>query len=94
MCSSILQLAESTDVLDVDKTITQGKTARESGEEYFPDLFVEHYEFTRKETDLPPVFAAENIPYFYTEATVRALEANNIRGVKFNPIPGQLIKTV
>ena len=90
----IMQLAETTDVLDVDKIITQGKTARESGEEYFPDLFVEHYEFTKEEKDLPPVFTAENTPYFYTESAVRALEANNIRGVKFNPIPGQLIKTV
>ena len=90
----IMQLAETTDFLDENKTIIEGKTVPESGRWYLSELSVEHYEFTKDEKDLPPVFAAENTPYFYTEAAVRALEANNIRGVKFNPVPGQLIKIV
>ena len=90
----IMQLAENTDVLDEDKTIIEGKTARESEEWFLSEFDVEHYEFTRGEKDLPPVFTTPKTPYFYTEATVRALEAHNIRGDKFNPIPGQLIKIV
>ena len=88
----IMQLAETIDVLDEDKTIIEGQTARESGEWYLPELDVEHYEFTREEKDLPPVFKAPKTPYFYTEAAVRALEANNIRGVEFRPIPQQFVK--
>jgi hypothetical protein len=83
----IMQLTEALDVLDEDKTIMEGQTARESGEWYLPELDVEHYEFTREEKDLPPVFTTPKTPYFYTEAAVRALEANNIRGVEFRPIP-------
>jgi hypothetical protein len=83
----IMQLAETIDVLDEDRTIIEGQTARESGEWYLSELDVEHYEFTREEKDLPPVFAAPKTPYFFTEAAVRALEANNIRGVEFHPIP-------
>jgi hypothetical protein len=88
----IMQLAETIDVLDEDKTIIEGKTARESGECYLPELEVEHYEFTRKEKDFPPVFKAPKTPYFFAEAAVRALEENNIRGVEFHPIPQQLAK--
>jgi hypothetical protein len=105
----IMQLTETTDVLDEDKTIlkrsmlygpydpsisTHGEfiTARESGEWYFGEFDTEHYEFTRDEKDLPPVFAAPKTPYFFTEAAVRALEANNIRGAEFHPIPQQLAK--
>jgi hypothetical protein len=107
----IMQLAETIDVLDEDKTIlkrsmlygpydpsisTHGEfiTASESGEWYFGEFATEHYEFTREEKDLPPVFAAPKTPYFYTEAAVRALEANNIRGVEFRPIPQQLVKAL
>jgi hypothetical protein len=99
----IMQLAETIDVLDEDKTIlkrsmlygpydpsisTHGEfiTARESGEWYFGEFDTEHYEFTRDEKDLPPVFTAPKTPYFFTEAAVRALEANNIRGAEFRPI--------
>jgi hypothetical protein len=88
----IMQLAETIDVLDEDKTIIEGKTARESGEWFLSEYDVEHYEFTRAEKDLPPVFAAPKTPYFFTEAAVCALEANNIRGVEFSPIPQQLAK--
>jgi hypothetical protein len=88
----IMQLAETIDVLDEDKTIIEGQTARESEEWYLPESEVEHYEFTVEEKDLPPVFKAPKTPYFYTEAAVRALEANNIRGVEFSPIPQQLAK--
>jgi hypothetical protein len=84
----IMQLAETIDVLDEDKTIIKGKTARESDRRwYLSELEVEHYELTREEKDLPPVFAAPKTPYFYTEAAVCALEANNIRGAEFHPIP-------
>jgi hypothetical protein len=88
----IMQLAETIDILDEDKTIIEGKTARKSGECYLPELEVEHYEFTREEKDLPPVFKAPKTPYFFTEAAVRALEENNIRGVEFHPIPQQSTK--
>ena len=89
----IMQLAETIDILDEDKTIIKGKTARESDRRwYLSELEVEHYELTREEKDLPPVFAAPKTPYFYTEAAVRALEANNIRGVEFRPIPQQFVK--
>jgi hypothetical protein len=104
----IMQLAETIDVLDEDKTIlkrsmlygpydpsisTHGEfiTARESGEWYFGESDTEHYEFTRDEKDLPPVFAAPKTPYFFTEAAVRALEANNIRGAEFCTIPQKLV---
>jgi hypothetical protein len=83
----IMQLAETTDVIDEHKTIVEGKPACESDIWYLGELVVEHYEFTREEKDLPPVFAAPNTPYFYTEEAVRALEENNIRGVEFCPIP-------
>jgi hypothetical protein len=87
----IMQLAEMIDVLDEDKTIIEGKTVRESGELYLSEFEVEHYEFTKQEKDLPPVFTTpKTLTYFYTEAAVRALEANNIRGVEFRPIPQQL----
>jgi hypothetical protein len=86
----IMQLAETIDVLDEDKTIIKGKTARESDRRwYLSELEVEHYELTRTEKDLPPVFAAPKTPYFFTEAAVHALETNNIRGVEFRPIPQQ-----
>ncbi len=90
----IMQLAETIDVLDEDKTIIEGQTARESEEWYLPELDVEHYEFTRDEKDLPPVFAAPKTPYFFTEAAVRALEENNIHGVEFHPIPQLPAKVV
>jgi hypothetical protein len=84
----IMQLAETIDVLDEDKTIIEGQTVRESGELYLSEFDVEHYEFTKQEKDLPPVFTTpKTLTYFYTEAAVRALEANNIRGVEFRPIP-------
>jgi hypothetical protein len=89
----IMQLAETIDVLDEDRTITEGKTVRESGELYLSEYDVEHYEFTREEKNLPPVFTTpKTLTYFYTEAAVRALEANNIRGVEFHPIPQQSVK--
>ncbi len=88
----IMQLAETIDVLDEDKTIVKGKTARESDRWYLSESYVEHYEFTKQEKDLPPVFTTPKTPYFYTEAAVRALEANNIRGAEFRPIPQQLAK--
>jgi hypothetical protein len=89
----IMQLAETIDILDEDKTIIEGKTVRESGEMYLSEFDVEHYEFTKKEKDLPPVFTTpKTLTYFYTEAAVRALEANGIRGVEFHPIPQQLAK--
>jgi hypothetical protein len=89
----IMQLAEKIDVLDEDKTIIEGKTVRESGELYLSEFDVEHFEFTKQEKDLPPVFTApKTLTYFYTEAAVRALEANGIRGVEFHPIPQQLAK--
>jgi hypothetical protein len=87
----IMQLAENINVLDEDKTMIEEMTARKSGEWYLPELDVEHYEFTREEKELPPVFAAPKTPYFYSEAAVRALEANNIRGVEFHPIPQQSV---
>jgi hypothetical protein len=91
----IMQLAETIDVLDEDKTIIEGKTVRDSGELYLSEYDVEHYEFTKQERDLPPVFTApKTLTYFYTEAAVRALEANNIRGVEFHPIPQQLAKVI
>ncbi len=90
----IMQLAETIDVLDEEKTIIEGQTARESEEWYLSEYDVEHYEFTREEIDLPPVFAAPRTPYFFTEAAVRALEANNIRGAEFHPIPQQLAKVL
>jgi hypothetical protein len=81
------------DVLDEDKTIIKGKTARESDRRwYLSELEVEHYELTRAEKDLLPVFAAPKTPYFFTEAAIHALEENNIRGVEFHPIPQQLAK--
>jgi hypothetical protein len=100
----IMQLKETLDVLDEDRTLLKTSmlypsdedsklrerefiTARESGEWFFSEYDVAHYEFTRDEKDLPPVFAAPKTPYFFTEAAVRTLEANNIRGVKFDPIP-------
>jgi hypothetical protein len=83
----IMQLAESLYVVDEDKTLIEGKPVHESDLWYLSELSVEHYEFTREEKDLPPVFAAPKTPYFYTEAAVRALEANNIRGVEFRPVP-------
>jgi hypothetical protein len=103
----ILQLKEALEVLDEDKTILKKSmlypseeitgsefiTARESGEWYFSELDVAHYEFTREEQDLPPVFTAPKTPYFYTEAAVRALKANDIRGVEFHPIPQKAITT-
>lgn len=87
----IMQLAETINVLDEDKTIIEGQTARESREWYLSELEVEHYEFTREEKDLPPVFKAPKTPYFFTEAAVCALEANKIRGVEFRPIPQQTL---
>jgi hypothetical protein len=107
----IMQLAETIDVLDEDKTIlkrsmlygpydpsisTHGEfiTARESGEWYFGEFDTEHYEFTRNEKDLPPVFTAPKTPYFFTEAAVCALEANNIRGAEFRSIPQQAMQTL
>lgn len=87
----IMQLSETIDVLDEDKTIIEGKTARESGEWFLSEYDVEHYEFIRAEKDLPPVFAAPKTPYFFTEAAVRTLESNNIRGAEFRPIPQHLI---
>jgi hypothetical protein len=89
----IMQLAETTDVIDEHKTIVEGKPACESDIWYLGELVVEHYELTREEKDLPPVFAAPNTPYFYTEAAVRALEENNIRGVEFHPIPQKFLTT-
>jgi hypothetical protein len=87
----IMQLAETIDILDEDKTIIEGQTARESDRRwYLSELEVEHYEFTKQERDLPPVFTTPKTPYFYTEAAVRALKANNIRGVEFRPIPQQI----
>lgn len=83
----IMQLAEAINILDEDKTIVKGKTARESDRWYLSESYVDHYEFTKQEKDLPPVFAAPKTPYFFTEAAVRALAANNIRGVEFHPIP-------
>jgi hypothetical protein len=88
----IMQLAETIDVLDEEKTIIEGKTARESREWFLSEYDVEHYEFTVAEKGLPPVFAAPKTPYFFTEAAVRALAANNIRGVEFRPIPQQPAK--
>ena len=88
----IMQLAEAIDILDEDKTIVKGKTARESDRWYLSASYVEHYEFTKQEKDLPPVFTTPKTPYFFTEAAVRALEANNIRGVEFRPIPQQFVK--
>jgi hypothetical protein len=88
----IMQLAETIDVLDEDKTIIEGQTARKSERWFLSEYDVEHYEFTREEKDLPPVFAAPKTPYFFTEAAVRALEANNIRGAEFRPIPQQSVK--
>jgi hypothetical protein len=90
----IMQLAETTDVIDEDKTLIKGETARKSERWFLSEYDVEHYEFTREEKDLPPVFAAPKTPYFFTEAAVRALEANNIRGVEFRPIPQQLAKVI
>ncbi len=88
----IMQLAETIDILDEDKTIIEGQTARESDRRwYLSELEVEHYEFTKQERDLPPVFTTPKTPYFYTEAVVRALKANNIRGVEFRPIPQQTL---
>jgi hypothetical protein len=88
----IMQLAETVDVLDEDKTIVRGETARESDRWYLSASYVEHYEFTKQEKDLSPVFTTPKTPYFYTEAAVRALEANNIRGVEFHPIPQRSVK--
>jgi hypothetical protein len=88
----IMQLTETIDILDEDKTIIEGQTARESERFYFSPLSVEHYEFTRGEKHLSPVFTTPKTPYFYTEAAVRALEANGIRGVEFHPIPQQLAR--
>jgi hypothetical protein len=89
----IMQLAETIDVLDEDKTIIKGQTARESDRRwYLSELEVEHYELTREEKELPPVFTTSKTPYFFTEAAVRALAANNIRGVEFRPIPQQFAK--
>jgi hypothetical protein len=89
----IMQLAETTDVIDERKTIVEGKPAYESDIWYLSEYDVEHYEFTREEKDLPPVFAAPNTPYFFTEAAVRALAENNIRGVEFHPIPQHPVAT-
>lgn len=100
----IMQLTETTDVLDEDNIILDSRilklpgvpkiknpketiTAAETGLWYFPDSYVKHYEFTREEKDLPPVFTTSKTSYFFTEAAVRALEANNIRGAEFHPIP-------
>ncbi len=88
----IMQLAETIDVLNEDKTIIKGKTARQSGEWFLSEYDVEHYEFNKAEKDLPSVFKASKTPYFFTEAAVRALKANNIRGVEFRPIPQQSVK--
>jgi hypothetical protein len=88
----IMQLTEALDILDEEKTIIKGETARESEKRFLSELSVEHYEFTKEEKDLPPVFTTPKTPYFYTEAAVRALEANGIRGVEFHPIPQQLAK--
>jgi hypothetical protein len=90
----IMQLAGTIDVLDEDKTIIEGQTARESERWFLSKYDVEHYEFNAEEKDLPPVFAAPRTPYFFTEAAVRALEANNIRGAEFRPIPQQLAKAL
>jgi hypothetical protein len=89
----IMQLTETTNVIDINKTIVEGKPACESEIWYLSEYDVEHYEFTKEEKDLPPVFAAPNTPYFFTEAVVRALEANDIRGVEFHPIPRKAITT-
>jgi hypothetical protein len=88
----IMQLAETTDVIDEEKTIIEGQTARESERWFLSEYDVEHYEFTVAEKYLPPVFAALKTPYFFTEAAVRALEADNIRGVEFRPIPQHPVK--
>jgi hypothetical protein len=86
LARSVLQLAGSTDVSNDGDVIA----ASESGIWYYPESWTKHYEFTREEKDLPPVFAAPKTPYFFTEVAVRALKANNIRGVEFRPIPQQL----
>jgi hypothetical protein len=83
----IMQLAEALDVLDEDRTIIRGRTVREADKWYLPHSDVQNYAFTKEEKDLPPVFTTPKTKYFFTEAAVRALEANNIRGVEFHPIP-------
>lgn len=90
----IMQLAETTNVIDMSKTIVEGKPASESEIWYLSEYDVEHYEFTKEEKDLPPVFTAPNTPYFYTEEAVHALEVNNIRGVEFRPIPQKVVTTL
>jgi hypothetical protein len=80
---SMLYPSDDADMSTDEKFIT----ARESGEWYFSELDVEHYEFTKDEKDLPPVFTTPKTPYFFTEAAVQALKDNHIRGVEFHPIP-------
>jgi hypothetical protein len=88
LARSVLQLAGSTDVSNEGDIIA----ASESGIWYYPESWTKHYEFTREEKNLPPVFTTPKTPYFYTEVAVRALEENNIRGVEFHPIPQQLAR--
>jgi hypothetical protein len=88
--SRILKLPGAPEIKNPKETIT----AAETGLWYFPDSYVKHYEFTREEKDLPPVFTTSKTSYFFTEAAVHALEANNIRGVEFRHIPQQLVKAL
>jgi hypothetical protein len=81
--SSVLQLSGIDDASIENEFIK----ASESKIYYYPEYWTKHYEFTRKEKDLPPVFTTPKTSYFFTEAAVRALETNNIRGVEFRPIP-------
>jgi hypothetical protein len=87
---SMLYPSDDADAFTEEKFIT----ARESGEWYFSEFDVEHYEFTKDEKDLPPVFTTPKTPYFFTEAAVRALAENNIRGVEFRPISQHPAKVV
>jgi hypothetical protein len=89
----IMQLAEALDVLDEDKTIIRGRTAREANKWYLPPSDIQNYAFTKEEKDLPPVFTTPKTEYFFTEAAVRTLEAKNIRGVEFHPIPQKSLTT-
>jgi hypothetical protein len=88
--SRILKLPGVPNIKNPSETIT----AAEIDLWYFPNSYVKHYEFNREEKDLPPVFTTSKTSYFFTEAAVCALKANNIRGVEFCPIPQLPAKVV
>jgi hypothetical protein len=82
----IMQLTEALDILDEDKTIIHGESARNISDSLYWHIDISCYTFTKLEEELPPVFATpKTLSYYYTEAAVLALHDNDVVGI--DPFP-------